>query len=104
MSGDDEGVMAGADPEITVVLDRLRDAFRRAFFDDTLEIRLSDTAADIDGWDSLSHVRLLLTIERHFAIRLDPEETVRLDNVGALARLVVHKLDAASQGDDDDGR
>lgn len=79
------------------VLVQLQDVFRHAFFDDTLEILASDTAADVEGWDSLSHVRLLLAVERHFRIRIAPGEADRLDNVGDLAGLIAAKLAPAPE-------
>lgn len=85
MSVNEELSMAG-------VMAQLRDVFRQAFFDDSLEIRDTDTAADVDGWDSLSHVRLLVAIERRFGIGIAPGEADRLDTVGDLARLIARKL------------
>lgn len=81
-----------------VVMAGLLAAFREAFFDDNLEIFPDDTAADVDGWDSLSHVRLLLAIERRFVISLEPAETERLNDVGDLARLIGEKLFKTVQG------
>ena len=79
----------------TDVMARLQEVFRRAFFDDGLEVAETDTAADVDGWDSLSHVRLLLSIERQFGIRIAPGEADRLADVGELAHLIASKLQAA---------
>ncbi len=47
---------------------RLTQVFRTVFDDDMIEISRSLTADDVDGWDSLSHVNLLLAIELELAL------------------------------------
>lgn len=78
--------------ETTALLRSLEQVFRECFFDDTLQIDEDMDSNDVDGWDSLSHVRLLMMIERHFDIELAPSETARLANIGDLLRLVGTKL------------
>jgi len=46
------------------------------------------TAADVEGWDSLSHLLLIAAVEKHFRIRLPRENLFDLDNVGELAALI----------------
>jgi acyl carrier protein len=50
-------------------------------------------AADIDGWDSISHTYLILAIESHFAIALPEREVHDLADVGELYRLVRRLLE-----------
>ena len=48
-----------------------------------------DTTADtVPGWDSLSHVRVIIAIEVNYGIRFKTLEVIRLKNVGQLQRLV----------------
>ncbi len=54
------------------------------------------TAADVDGWDSLSHVRLLLEVEKCFKIKISMRDAMKLANVGELAKLVEAKLKTAA--------
>ena len=81
-------------PEIADVLSRLQDCIRTTFFDDTIAVDAETTAADVDGWDSLAHVRLLMHIEREFAVSMTDEAVERVDNVGELARLVRQRIEA----------
>jgi acyl carrier protein len=46
------------------------------------------TAEDIDAWDSLTHVQLVVAIEERFRIRLTTGEIVSLANVGQLLDLI----------------
>lgn len=71
---------------------RLTNVFREVFDDDTIQLNPSMTARDIDGWDSLTHVRLLLTVERIFNIRIHSHEMSSLKNAGDLIRLIGIKL------------
>ncbi len=75
----------------TAVMEQLEEVFRKVFFDDSIELRREHTAIDIGGWDSLSHVRLIMAMERHFSIALAAAEVAGLNDVGALADLIAAK-------------
>ncbi|MGA7138856.1 MAG: acyl carrier protein [Terriglobales bacterium] len=64
---------------------------------DTLKLDewdLSDAtlAAEVPGWDSLSHINVVLAVEKHFGVRFKGAEVLRLKNVGDLQRLLDSKL------------
>jgi acyl carrier protein len=69
-------------------LDTLTQIFRDVLDDDELVLKRELTAKDVDGWDSLTHIRLLVTIERMFKIKFTLPEVRELRNVGELADLV----------------
>lgn len=75
----------------TEIYEKLNTVFRDVF-DDDLTITPELTADDVDGWDSLAHIRLILSIQKAFGIKFSPVETSRLENVGALASLIKAKL------------
>jgi acyl carrier protein len=62
--------------------------FHDVFEDDDIVLRPDLTADDVAGWDSMSHVRLILTIERHFQKRFPASRISQLNNVGDLVRLI----------------
>jgi len=66
--------------------------FRDIFDDETLVASPTLSAKDVPGWDSLRNIRLVLTVEKAFGIRLTASEIGRLQNVGDLARLVQSKV------------
>jgi len=70
----------------------LGEVFREFFDDDSLVLRPEMTAQDIDGWDSLANIRLLLTLERKFHIKFSASEVGGLKNVGDLVALIVSKM------------
>jgi acyl carrier protein len=74
------------------VWERIQTVFHDVFSDDTIAVGSETTAQDIDGWDSLANIRLIVAVEREFKIRFSPIEISRLENVGQLVILVDSKL------------
>ena len=72
----------------------LNQIFCMVFDDDTIQIRANMTANDVDGWDSLSHVNLITTIEAKFNIRFSQKELLKQRNVGDLIADIERKLAA----------
>jgi acyl carrier protein len=81
---------------VSDTFDRLTAVFRQVFDDDQIVIRPETTAADIEGWDSINHVNLVLAVEREFRLRLSSSAVAGLKNVGELARLVEAQAPARS--------
>ena len=84
----------GALMESTEVYSKLNDVFRNVFDDDAIVVTPELTAKDVAGWDSLRHVRLMLTVERAFRVKFSAYEVNKLRNVGQLAKLIQDKLGA----------
>ncbi|MCB9652759.1 MAG: acyl carrier protein [Deltaproteobacteria bacterium] len=61
-------------------------------FGDEVQVSATLTADDVEDWDSLSHVTLILAIERHFGVRFATGEVEKAKNVGELAQLVLQHL------------
>ena len=70
---------------------RLTSVFRQVFDDDELVIGPQTSASDVDAWDSINHVNLIIAVEREFKVRLRSSEVADLKNVGELARLLESK-------------
>ena len=69
----------------------LEPIFHSVFDDDQLVLTTGMSAKDIDAWDSLNHVRLMLAVAKTFKTRFTASEISRLQNVGELADLVDRK-------------
>jgi acyl carrier protein len=73
------------------ILTRLTSVFREVFDDDEINLTPQMTADDVDGWDSLAHIRLILSVQKAFGIKFSPVEMSRLKNVGDLISLTREK-------------
>ncbi len=71
---------------------QLTEIFRDVFDDDAIVLTPETTAADIDGWDSVAHVNLLVAIESRLKVKFKTAEVESLHNVGQLAAVVEYKL------------
>jgi acyl carrier protein len=67
---------------------RLTDIFHEVFDDDSIKVTPELSAADVDGWDSLTHIRLILTVEKAFKVKFSTSEIGKLKNVGDLVDLI----------------
>jgi acyl carrier protein len=73
-------------------LEKLNGIFRTVFDNDDIHLRPEMIAADVDGWDSLSHVNLILAVEKGFGIRFTQRELLTFRNVGELLQGIESKL------------
>jgi acyl carrier protein len=75
--------------------ERLQRVIREFFEDEDIQLSESSVAADVEGWDSLANVELMIDVEREFGIRFRTGELAELESVGALAALIQQHLDKA---------
>ena len=71
--------------------DRLNKVFAKVFDNTTWTIEPHMTANDVDGWDSMSHLNLIISVEKEFSIKITGAEVMRLKNIGDLINLVEMK-------------
>lgn len=79
----------------TEIYEKLTPVFRDVFDDEDLTPTAEMSADDVEEWDSLSHIRLILSVEKAFGIRLSTVEVGGLKQVGDLVRVIASKTDAA---------
>lgn len=76
----------------TEIYEKLTAIFRDVFDDETITINDRTTAADIEDWDSLTHIVLLSTVEDEFGIRFDMKAVQGLKDVGAMVDLITKQI------------
>jgi len=74
------------------VLSKLQDIFREIFDDATLVLTRETTPEEIEGWDSLEQINILMTCEDEFGIIFELEDIVPPQNVGDVVDMVERKL------------
>ena len=73
-------------------IETLNDVFKEVFDNEFLEISRETTADNVDGWDSMTHILLISTIEVKFGIEFSHKEVVRFKTVGDLLDSINLKL------------
>lgn len=75
----------GAEAEIIALV-------ARHFGIDPATLDRRTVAADVEGWDSMAHAEIILSIEDEFEIEFEPAEIVRFEDLGSIIDAVVrHK-------------
>ncbi len=73
------------------IYERLTGIFHTVFGDESLVLRPDLTAADVAEWDSLSHIRMVLTVQKTFRVKFSAAEIGKLKNVQELVDLIKAK-------------
>ena len=74
------------------VMEKVTGIARDIFDDDELVLDDETIAADVDGWDSLTHLSLMNEIENEFEIKFEMKEVQGLNNVGELVDAIMERL------------
>lgn len=74
------------------VYEKLNRIFQDVFDDELLEITDDTTSDDIEDWDSLEQINLIVAIEKKFEIKFQMEEIIGLRNVGEMVDIILKKL------------
>jgi len=77
------------DPQIYVAL---TDIFRQVLEDPSIDLRPETTADDVEGWDSMNHIFIVVEIEKRFRVKFHAAEMEELKNVGELVAVLKQKL------------
>ena len=73
------------------ILNQLNQIFWEYFDDPTIILNNKTNANDIEEWDSLAQVGLILIIEKNFSIRFTSSEIENLPDIGAMVDLINEK-------------
>jgi acyl carrier protein len=76
-------------------MERLNRVFQQVFDDDELQIDRQTSAKDVEGWDSLMHVTLIVNVEKAFKVKFSSSEVASLKDVGDLLDLIAARTPAA---------
>jgi acyl carrier protein len=75
----------------TATIEELGEIVRDVFDDDNVVVTERTTAQDVDGWDSLNHIRFMVSVEKAFGVRFTSREVESLKNLGDLLRAINSK-------------
>ena len=78
--------------ERQVIIEKISEIFREVFGDNNIVITDEMTAADVENWDSLTHMQMITKVEDELGIKFKLKELNRLKKVGDLISIVESKL------------
>lgn len=73
------------------ILAEVQEIFRDVLDNEELEISFGTVADDVEEWDSLSHIQLIVAIEKHFHIKFNSKELMSWKTVGDMIDCIVTK-------------
>lgn len=77
--------------ERSEILKQVNDVFVDVLDNEGLVLNDNTTANDVDEWDSLTHIHLVVAIEKHFKIRFTSQEIQSWNNIGELVSCIASK-------------
>ena len=73
------------------IINKMNTIFCDVFDDDSIKIFDNMTSADIEEWDSLNHITLVVNIEKVFGLKLILSEVGKLENIGEMIELILRR-------------
>ena len=73
------------------VFERLHEIFWDAFDDEDIQLTDATTSDDIEDWDSLEHINLVVEIENQFGMKFTMGEVHEMKNVGEMVDIIIER-------------
>lgn len=73
------------------VFERLDEIFQDEFDDDTIHVTDATVADDIEDWDSLEHINLVVAVEKEFGMKFSMGEVTGMSNVGEMVDILMQR-------------
>ena len=74
------------------IFEKLNEIFRDVFDDEEIVVNDATTADDIEDWDSLEHINLLVAVENAFGMKFSMGEVNTMKNVGEMADIIADRI------------
>lgn len=73
------------------IYNALDEVFQEVFDDDEIHVNEFTTADDIEDWDSLEHINLVVAVENKFGIKFNMNEVTTMKNVGEMVDIILER-------------
>lgn len=74
------------------IFENLNEVFRDVFDDEEIVVNESTTSNDIEDWDSLEHINLIVAVEKKFGMKFSMGEVTTMKNVGEMADIISSRI------------
>jgi acyl carrier protein len=78
--------------EKTEILEKVQTIFRDVLENDEITLSMDMSAEDIDEYDSLAHIQLVVAIEKQFGVKFNSKEIISWQNIGQMVDSIEAKL------------
>jgi len=78
--------------DTTKVLQEVNEIFKEVLDDESIVLNYESNSDNIDDWDSLAHIQLIVAIEKKYRIKFTAKEMVSWKNVGEMTENIVEKI------------
>ena len=74
------------------IYERLNKVFRDIFDDESIVVKPETTSSDIEDWDSLEHINLIVAVEQEFGMKFNMNEVTTMKNVGEMVDIIMSRI------------
>ena len=74
------------------IFENLNEVFRDVFDDEEIIVNENTTSNDIEDWDSLEHINLIVAVEKKFGMKFSMGEVTTMKNVGEMANIISSRI------------
>ena len=78
--------------ERTEIFEKLNEIFNDVLDCEGIKLEENTCADDIEEWDSLSHIQLIVAIEKELGIKFTSHEIMKWNNVGEMVDTILEKI------------
>jgi acyl carrier protein len=78
--------------DLNEIISQYQEIFKDVLDNDDVVLKYETTAADVEDWDSLSHIQIVVAIEKHFKVKFTTAEIREFKNVGEMCEATLKKL------------
>jgi acyl carrier protein len=78
--------------ETSEILQQVNEIFIDVLDNSDIKLETISTANDVEDWDSLTHIQLVVAIEKHFNLRFTAAEIREWKNVGEMCNTIIQRL------------
>jgi acyl carrier protein len=75
-----------------ILIKELNKIFIDVFEDESILLNDNTSTSDIEAWDSLNHIQMITTVEKHYKIHFELNELLNFKNVGDLCKAIQKKI------------
>ena len=70
------------------IIKRINEILKSILDDESININYDTKASDIDGWDSLTHISIISSIEEEFKLSFSASQVMNFKNVGDMVEAI----------------